>query len=687
MEESEMQARLALALQSEASGQREGGPGTYPILAITAGEGNGWLFSEDVLRESLALWDGVEVFVDHAQAGGQNRSIRDLAGVLSAPAWDAQRRGVACALRPFGPAAALLEGLAAEIGAANGLSIQAPAAEIGAANGLSIQAPAAEIGAAQTPSPTPAPRVGFSADVIFTAQGRSVQKILRVLSVDLVYNPARGGAFLSAPRAAEPPSGEHRQANHNYPNPLHSTGEPLSMDNTTPESTTHPTPPVGETTPPADSARIETRLCEALLESSLSAARLPQAAARSIRARFAGQVFQPDALAQAIDDARAVLSELTAPSLVQGPGRVSEMVTGEEQFSAALYDLLGAPRPAELTRLRAAKLSGIRELYVRMTGDADFHGGCDPERAQFSTSADLPAVLKNAMNRLIAQEWQELGRSGYRWWEPVVAHEHFTNLHQITGVLVGEVNVLPTVNEGAAYSALPVSDSEETGAWTKYGGYIGLTLEMFERDETHRLRQYPRKLASAGLRRISALVGSIFTAASGVGPTMADGSAVFHAAHSNLGSDALTKDSWEAASAAIYNQPMLVGSGTAPLLALDARYLIVPRALRLTGRQILYPSWERESGIVSENLQRGELGDVITCPEFTDANNWAAAADPRLAPGIILAERFGLLPEIIIADGAQNGALFTNDEIRMKARHWLAVFVADYRPLYKANVA
>jgi hypothetical protein len=46
-----------------------------------------------------------------------------------------------------------------------------------------------------------------------------------------------------------------------------------------------------------------------------------------------------------------------------------------------------------------------------------------------------------------------------------------------------------------------------------------------------------------------------------------------------------------------------------------------------------------------------------------------------------------VLPEIIIADSGANGALFTNDEIRMKVRHWVSVFVADYRPLYKANVA
>ena len=64
----------------------------------------------------------------------------------------------------------------------------------------------------------------------------------------------------------------------------------------------------------------------------------------------------------------------------------------------------------------------------------------------------------------------------------------------------------------------------------------------------------------------------------------------------------------------------------------------------------------------------------------------AAAADPTIAPAIYIGERFGLMPEIYIADNQLTGALFTNDEIRVKARHFLNVMVADYRPLYKSNV-
>jgi len=63
----------------------------FQILAITAGEGNGWVFPADVLRASLPLWEGVETFIAHA-AG--SRSVRDLAGVCAAPVYDEAQQGV-----------------------------------------------------------------------------------------------------------------------------------------------------------------------------------------------------------------------------------------------------------------------------------------------------------------------------------------------------------------------------------------------------------------------------------------------------------------------------------------------------------------------------------------------------------------------------------------------------------------
>jgi hypothetical protein len=630
VEREEQRARLTAGAGTPLPG------GEFEILAITAGEGNGWQFGEEALRASLALWEGVETFVDHG-GGGAGRSLRDLAGVCHAPRYDEQRRGVLLRLKPGGPAAALLEELGREWLAGAG----------------------------------PRPRVGFSADLLFKATGRQVKRILKVFSLDVVVNPARGGAFVRLLNGhAGPGIGKGTEKEE-------SMTEMQGQENEVQERAE------------GSVSQVQLQLCGCLLDATLAAAGLPAPMTERIRRQFSGRIFEQTELQAAVDDGRGLASELGGAAAIRGAGAISAVYDPLDQVTAALNDLLGAGRPRELEGLKTARLSGIREFYTLMTGDGEFTGVADPQRARLAATGDLPGVLKNALNKLIVAQWQELGRAGYRWWEPVVSVEHFSSLHDITGVLVGEVNVLPAIAEGDAYGELAVSDSAETGSWGKYGGYIGLALEMFERDETHKLRQYPRKLASAALRRISALVGAIFTGSSGTGPAMADGYHVFEAAHhANLGTAALSGESWEAASQAIYGQNLLVASGgTSPKLALDAKYLLVPRDLRLTGMRILYPSFEREATIFSENMQRGEQGDVITVPEFGDASDWAAVADPRLAPGIILGERFGLMPEIFLADSPTGGALFTNDELRMKVRHWVSVFVADHRPLYKANVA
>ncbi len=585
-----------------------GGNG-FEILCITAGTGNGWEFSPEVLRAAVPLFDGVQCFIDHLPLDSEDgHSVRDAAGLISEPVFDEEAQGIRAKLTPFGPSADLLTETCQQILNAEGTDT----------------------------------RIGFSADLGFNSEGNVVTEIVKIYSVDLVIDPARGGAVLRAL------------------NSLRNSGNRGAMRG----------------------------LCRQVLDSGLSASGLPDPIKFRIRDRFANRIFEPSELDAAIADGRRMYAALTAGKSVSGvSGRVGSMYSSTDRLTAAVHDLLGARRPANLRSVRCERLSGIRELYTMMTGDYDFHGGYYADRARFSASADLPGILKNALNKLIAQRWDELGVSGYRWWEKVVTVEHFENLQDVTGILVGEMDLLPAVNEGAAYQPLDVTDSPEVSAWNKYGAYIGLTIEMFERDDTLRLRQYPFKLATAGLRRISSLVANVFTGNGGAGPVMADGKNVFHTAHGNLGTDALSGAAWEAASSAVWNQSMLTAAGaSAPKLAVDARYLIVPRSLRLTAQRVLYPSLAYEADITSENLQRGQFGDVITCPEFTDNNNWAAVADPTIAPAIYIGERFGLMPEIYIADNQVSGALFTNDEIRVKARHFLNVMVADYRPLFKSNV-
>jgi len=263
--------------------------------------------------------------------------------------------------------------------------------------------------------------------------------------------------------------------------------------------------------------------------------------------------------------------------------------------------------------------------------------------------------------------------------------------------LIGTVGALPEVAEGAEYTEMAIGDSPEHAHFIKYGGYIPMTIELIDRDETRKLKAYATELGSAARRKISSLIAAIFSANAGIGPTLTDGGALFNTdvvtgatGHENLLVAALSSAAWELVCAAVYDQPMLVKweagyYGTGPKQAINPRYLLVPRVLQLTAMQILYPTIERAATIYSENQQRGQPGDVLTVPEWTELHDFAAVCDPVVAPAIIVGERFGIKPEIYTAGRETDPAVFMNDEHRIKVRMFNAVLVQDFRPLHKSN--
>jgi len=533
-------------------------------------------------------------------------------------------------------------------------------------------------------------KIGFSADLSFMGSNHKVDEILKVFSVDLVVNPARGGKFMrgmnSKNRLTNQKGDEVTEENEEYEIKLEEKDEQTEGVNAQLQEQLD------------EAVRMRRNLAAFSLEQMLTAARLPKPSAEHLRKRFAGKDFSMEEVNVAIDEQRQLLSALTASESVRMFGRIDAMFNEADRLQVAVDDLFGVPRAASLAGATVPKLSGIRELYLSLTGDLELHGGYDAERVQLATTADFTGLVKNALNKLVANTWDELGRAGYDWWKYISVQEHFSTLHPITGTLVGTVGALPAVAEGGTYTELAVGDSPETANFIKYGGYIPLTLELIDRDETRKLRAYTRELASAGMRNISSLVSAIFTSNAGIGPTMADGGALFNATavttaggHANLSTTALSSTSWDAISANVYKQPMLIKNaagiyGTGPQLAVNPKFLLVPRPLQKTAREICEGNFVRESGYVYDNVLKGSAVPV-TVPDWTDTNNWAAACDPLIAPAVFIGERFGLMPEIFVAGSEHSPAVFTNDEHRLKVRHFLAVWVNDYRPLYKCNVA
>ena len=623
--------------------------GQFEILAITAGIGNGWTFDEKALTDSIPLWDKVHCYLDHSFSG---HSVKDLAGVIHNPQWDSQSQAIRATLTPAGPGADALR----------------------------------KLGEAAIENPDLLSNVGFSADLLFIPEGKRVKEIRRVLSVDAVLHPARGGQFVRL---------------------LNSIQEmiPMSDEITKPDETetqavqslmSDDVAAIKLAAQNAQEANLS--LCANLLDSGLNASRLPASMQDFIRKQFAGRVYKASELNDAIDAQRAILSDVQSSITAKGPARLTGVFSTEDQILAAVDDMFGNEREARYAKVQAARLSGIRELYLGMTADFDLRGAVNLERAMFQlTTSNFPVIVKNALNKALVRHWGELGRAGYNWWEKIATVVPFTNLNDVTWAIFGTIGSLPTVLEGAEYTPLKIGDGGETSSFVKKGGYIGLTLEAIDRDDTMALKRIPRELAFAALREISSTVAALFTANSAVGPTLADGGALFNATavttaggHANLLTTALgtTYTAWEAVATAMYNQPMLVANeagyyGTGKKLAIDPKFCLVPRALRGTANDLFI---QRQPSVTTVSDWYGTVVP-LTVPEWTDTTDFAAVADPVIIPGVMIGTRFGLMPEIFVAGNETDPAMFANDESRIKVRHFTAVGVADFRPLHKSNVA
>jgi hypothetical protein len=640
------------------------------VLAITAGIGNGWNFKPSVLQKSLSLWDKAECYTDHTL---DKHSVRDLGGILSDPQWDETSQGIKAILTPAGPAAQVVKDLA----------------------DASLNHPDLPI--------------GMSADIFMRVDKTTVLEIVKVKSLDVVMHPARGGKFIRVLNS----EGEYIMTEEVVPN-VPKTDQPITQTDQTITKLANGAKAVVQSLQAqaafdkleasnAAAEKLQVSMCQALLQTALASSRLPEAWQLRIKQDFKDKVFEPEQLQKRIEDDRSLISATMGARTVQS-GAVNSMFTAEDQIQAAFDDLLGAPRDAGKETLKVARLTGIREAYLMLTGDYDLRGGYDPIRAQFGgTTTDFTGLVKNALNKVIVNSFERMGKAGYDWWKQIVTVEHFNSLNSITGTLIGTIGSLPTVAEQAEYTELAVGDNPETASFTKYGGYIPLTLEAIDRDDTRKLKLFAIELGNAAMRNISEQVAAIFTSNAHAGPTMADTGALFNATavttvtgHANLLTTTLGTDytAWDAVAAAVYNQPMLIKQavgyyGTGKKLAIEPKFCLVQRHNKGPADALFLPRWASAvtSIATAGGPTYGGMVIPIVVPEWTDTENWAAVCDPAIAPSIIVGERFGLVPEVYIANRETDPAVFMNDEHRLKVRQFLAICVGDYRPLHKNNIA
>ena len=328
-------------------------------------------------------------------------------------------------------------------------------------------------------------------------QDRVIQGIKHVESVDLVFEPAAEGCIIQA--LSLHPQGE------GIGNNLVGGKEMPEVQQVQSEPT--PTTPRNE--------EWDQAVRKAAASSIIAASGLPAASRERLSAI---EYATPDQVEEAITKERAYLAALVQDKVVDIGGMaprgssIQAGMTGVDRVRLAAEALLAGTKPQG----DVPPVSGIRELYILLSGDYEMTGIFHQDRVYLANvnSSTMAGMVANALNKAVVNLFQEYPR----WWEPISQVMDFSSLQQVKWITLGGVGELPTVAEGAAYTEMTWDDQTETASFVKKGGYLGITLEAIDKDDTRKLQAAPRALAQAAWLTLSKAVSYIFTQESGTGP-------------------------------------------------------------------------------------------------------------------------------------------------------------------------
>lgn len=323
-----------------------------------------------------------------------------------------------------------------------------------------------------------------------------------------------------------------------------------------------------------------------------------------------------------------------------------------------------------------ASVISIRECYREMTGDHRFTGmvrHCDQALLREALgSQSLGDALGDALNRRMIRDYETPDVMDV--WRDMVDVVQVTDFRDQKAVRVGGYGDLPKVGERQPYEEL-VSPGDETAIYAveKRGGIESVSLEMIANDDMRVVGKLPRKLAQSAKRTLSRFIMSIPT----LNMNYADGKALFHADHGNLGAAALSSPAVAAGRLAMKNQRE---NSSEEKLALISKFLWVPDDLE----EAAFNLFRRETNQDADFIQSLRLQvRPVWC--WDDPGQWMLTCDPLQAPFIELGFfGGGEKPELFVQDSPTGGSLFANDVVTYKIRHIYGAAAVDFRTAYRS---
>lgn len=578
--------------------------------------------------------------------------------------------------------------------------------------------------------------IGLSHDVLAkTKAGRSqvkeVEQIVRVDSVDVVYDPIAGGKLLRMAAAAKAGRKEEDTMDRllaalkaQRPDLYASIEDKITGKTVTEEeiikllcsaqaagtgaddeklkslvAAAVQTAMAGTGNQAADAVLEQARIlaCGLTLKEELTNSKLPDISQDKIKAQFDGKSFELTTLQAAIKTEKEYVDKLTASGSVTGSGQIRVIGCEPERIQAAMDKMLGVVVTGNLSDVPA--LTSLRSAYTQITGDAEVRGVPSRDGVRFGESfmdyMRLPAayasssfsyVLGNSLYRRLVQDYKAVD---YNEQALISYKRNARDFKTLESIRVGYFGDLPDVSpETEDYNEITMATDEEiTYAVNQKGVILTVTRRVIINDDLKSVQLLVSRLGRAARRTFARRGWNKIT---NNATYKADSLALFHSSHSNLGSTALTNDSTGIATLTARLVAMFAQTekDSAETLGLEPKYLWLPRAVLEIAKALNSP-WPI-AGTVNPHAGRfGANHERIIVNKLTaDPNDWGLIADPNDVELMEVAFLNGQEePELFVADNPLVGQMFVGDKVQYKMRHEYEWEIADYRGFDKSVCA
>ncbi|OBU50149.1 hypothetical protein A9K76_08025 [Stenotrophomonas maltophilia] len=290
------------------------------------------------------------------------------------------------------------------------------------------------------------------------------------------------------------------------------------------------------------------------------------------------------------------------------------------------------------------------------------------------STSDFPAILGAVVNRSLRAGYEGTQRTFLAFSRQAT----LPDFKEISRVQLGGAPALKRVVEGGEYEHGTIGEGAEKYAVQKFGRIVALTWETVVNDDLDALSRIPFAFGASAADLESDLVYAILTG----NPKMADGKALFHADHGNLGTAAALADALDPAKpnplAEMRKRMMLQKGLEGRYITVRPKFLIVPPgleevALKATNASII-------AGKGADLNVTGVTLTPIVEPRLHDGSEtaWYGAAEPGVIDTIEYAYLEG--HEGVFTE-TKNG--FEVDGVQVKCRHIFGAKAIDPRGLYK----